>query len=134
MKTQTTEAERERKGSGMHNPATTPKPYEYRAKLDRIIDGDTYRLHIDLGFDLTLTESVRLAGVNCPERGTLDGYPTTIAAAEWWQKANHAALIRVTRYKGKYGRIIAEIHANDKNLPTLAEWLLQRGCKPYKER
>ena len=118
----------------MHNPATAPKPYEYQAKLIRVIDGDTYRLQIDLGFDLTLTESVRLAEVNCPERGTLDGYPTTIAAAEWWQNAHNAALIRVVRYKGKYGRVVAEIHAHDKNMPTLAEWLLERGCKPYKAK
>jgi len=116
----------------MQNPATTPKPYEYQAELIRVIDGDTYRLVIDLGFDLTLTESVRLAAVNCPERGTMAGYTTTAAAAEWWAQAHNAALIRVVRYKGKYGRVVAEIHSKGKNLPTLAEWLLERGCKPYK--
>ena len=118
----------------MHKPATTPKPYEYEAKLDRIVDGDTYRLHIDLGFDLTLTESVRLAGVNCPERGSMTGYAATAAAAQWWQMVSNQAVIRVVRYKGKYGRIIAEIHAEDETMPTLAQWLLESVCRRYKER
>lgn len=118
----------------MTNPATTPKPYEYHAELVRVIDGDTYRLQIDLGFDLTLTESVRLAHINCPERGTFRGITATTAAAEWWAHNHNTALIRIVRYKGKYGRVVAEIHPTDQNHPTLAEWLLQRGCKPYNTR
>ena len=41
--------------------------YRYRAKLVRVVDGDTIDLDIDLGFYIRITERVRLEGVNTPE-------------------------------------------------------------------
>jgi len=46
--------------------------YEYKAKLDRVIDGDTIDCHIDLGFNVTLKERVRLKGIDTPETRTRD--------------------------------------------------------------
>ena len=37
---------------------------EYVAKVVRVVDGDTLDVDIDLGFDLTLRERVRLYGIN----------------------------------------------------------------------
>jgi len=54
--------------------------WEYRAAVERVIDGDTVELSIDLGFDVSITRSVRVAGVNCPEvRG---GTPESRAAGD----------------------------------------------------
>ena len=47
--------------------------YNYKAKLNRIIDGDTVNLTIDLGFRMTMTANCRLAGINAPELSTKDG-------------------------------------------------------------
>jgi micrococcal nuclease len=47
--------------------------YQYRAKCSRIIDGDTYYLAIDLGFNVSTTISCRLHGVDAPERDTPEG-------------------------------------------------------------
>lgn len=45
--------------------------HEYRCSLDRIIDGDTIDVHIDLGFKIILSkERVRLHGINTPESRT----------------------------------------------------------------
>ena len=45
--------------------------YTYFVKsLDRIVDGDTIDISIDLGFDLTKKERVRLAGIDTPEKRT----------------------------------------------------------------
>lgn len=44
-------------------------PYVRAVTVDRIIDGDTFVCAVDLGWDLTLTQSCRLAGLNAPDLG-----------------------------------------------------------------
>jgi micrococcal nuclease len=47
--------------------------YEYRVKsVLAVIDGDTIDVDIDLGFDISLTKRVRLAGIDTPESRTSD--------------------------------------------------------------
>ena len=46
--------------------------YVYKAKLDRVVDGDTLDAIIDLGFDITVHKRIRLAGINAPESRTRD--------------------------------------------------------------
>ena len=41
--------------------------YEYRARVRRVIDGDTLDMDIDLGFEVVLASRVRLLGINTPE-------------------------------------------------------------------
>ena len=41
--------------------------WTYRARLVRAIDGDTIEVLLDLGFDVTITAAVRVAGVDTPE-------------------------------------------------------------------
>lgn len=42
-------------------------PYTYFAAVQRVVDGDTYDLEIDLGFRSRVDMRVRLWGVNTPE-------------------------------------------------------------------
>lgn len=45
--------------------------YEYRVKsIIAVVDGDTIDVDIDLGFDISLTKRVRLAGIDTPESRT----------------------------------------------------------------
>ena len=45
--------------------------YEYRVKsVLAVVDGDTIDVDIDLGFDISLTKRVRLAGIDTPESRT----------------------------------------------------------------
>jgi micrococcal nuclease len=47
--------------------------YEYRVKsVIAVVDGDTIDVDIDLGFDISLTKRVRLAGIDTPESRTTD--------------------------------------------------------------
>ena len=46
--------------------------YTYKAKLDRVVDGDTIDAHINLGFDITIHKRIRLAGIDTPESRTRD--------------------------------------------------------------
>jgi micrococcal nuclease len=41
--------------------------YEYKAKLLKVIDGDTADLQIDVGFQMTTIQRVRLLRINTPE-------------------------------------------------------------------
>ena len=45
---------------------------QFQAKVRRVVDGDTLDLDIDLGFHITLSERVRLMGVDTPETRSRD--------------------------------------------------------------
>ena len=48
-------------------------PYIYRIReIHKVVDGDTIDADIDLGFDISLTKRIRLAGVDTPESRTSD--------------------------------------------------------------
>ena len=45
-----------------------PDAFVYQAELDRVVDGDTVDVILDLGFDVKLhKQRVRLAGIDTPE-------------------------------------------------------------------
>ena len=49
--------------------------YTYKVKeINRVVDGDTVDITIDLGFGLTKKERVRVAGIDTPESRTRDLY------------------------------------------------------------
>lgn len=87
--------------------------YEYRTALNRVIDGDTVVLTIDLGFRIRHDVTVRLLGVDCPELVTPAGKQARDAAAAWFAAHRHAAdglTARTHRHAtDKYGRYLAEI-------------------------
>ena len=41
--------------------------YTYKAHVDRVVDGDTFDVTVDLGFRITTYQRLRLAGVETPE-------------------------------------------------------------------
>ncbi len=47
--------------------SSRPDPYVYPARADRVIDGDTMDVCLDLGFGIQRATRVRLLGINCPE-------------------------------------------------------------------
>lgn len=44
----------------------------YVKKVNKIVDGDTIDVDIDLGFDISFSSRVRLAGIDTPESRTSD--------------------------------------------------------------
>ena len=50
-----------------------PEPYIYKATIERVVDGDTIDVTLDLGFDVRLhKQRCRLAGIDTPESRTRD--------------------------------------------------------------
>lgn len=88
---------------------TLPDPaYEYRAVVDRWVDGDTVELTVDLGFHIKVTDHFRLYGIDTPERGRP-------GAAEAKARANELApvgaqVLASTSKGDKYGRWLTIIN------------------------
>ena len=88
--------------------------YEYKAKLERVVDGDTIDATIDLGFDVFVKKRIRFAGINAPESRTRDLKEKAFGlAAKDRVKAilteNPEFTLESTEL-GKYGRVLGRIH------------------------
>lgn len=83
--------------------------YTYTATLDRVIDGDTVVLNIDLGFRLTAKLPIRLLGLNCPEHGTPGGNVATAYTLAWF--AGRTLTVTTQKNPEKYGRWLGIISA-----------------------
>ena len=84
-------------------------PYTYKCTLDRVIDGDTIDVHIDLGFNVWLNKQrVRLAGIDTPESRTrnLDEKALGLAAKARLIQLCTGTLTIISHGRGKYGRIL----------------------------
>jgi micrococcal nuclease len=91
-------------------------PWIYNAEVKKVIDGDTFDIVIDLGFDTLKKGRVRLYGVNTPESRTsnLEEKKMGLAAKEftdqWLKSANHKVKIETIIDKNeKYGRVLAKV-------------------------
>ena len=99
-------------------------PYIYRIKsVLKVVDGDTIDADIDLGFDISLTKRIRLAGVDTPESRTTDAAEKKLGleVKEWLKHRLEFAkdiLIKTELPDSteKYGRIIGHLFIN--NEPT----------------
>jgi micrococcal nuclease len=108
--------------------------YEYKAKLDRVVDGDTIDLIIDVGFKMTTNQRIRLASIDTPEtyrvKRTSREYKRGIKAKEYVEKrlAENQNELKIRTYKnvGKYGRYIGVIWLEDSDI-SLNDELVQKG-------
>lgn len=90
--------------------------YQYRAKVNKVIDGDTVELVVDLGFSISIVQRVRLYGVDTPELHSKDPEERTRARAavayllsilppfgEW------LTVETIKDNTDKYGRLLAKL-------------------------
>jgi hypothetical protein len=108
--------------------------FEYAARLIDVIDADTLRLEIDLGFSVFVKQSCRLARLNAPEITTIDGALTKVYVIAQLQKAINLKVF--TSKAEKYGRWLVEVNMQ-LDEPT-AQWvnlndllLTTRHAAPY---
>ena len=90
--------------------------YTYKATLDRVIDGDTIDVNIDLGFDISVNKRVRFAGINTPESRTrdLEEKERGLAAKARVQSIldENDTFTLESKEIGKYGRVLGEIYVD----------------------
>ena len=98
--------------------------YEYHVtQVHKVVDGDTIDVSIDLGFNVSYFQRVRLAGIDTPESRTSDPYEKKLGleSKEWLKKALKDAdkiIIKTEKPDSseKYGRILGWLFVNDVNL------------------
>lgn len=109
--------------------------YEYRAHVNRVVDGDTVDVDIDLGFGIVLTdERVRIMGIDTPESRTSDKVEKIFGLAS---KDRLKSLLGKTTIlktqvakdgedmKGKFGRILGDFLTNDGR--SVSQILIEEG-------
>lgn len=105
--------------------------YEYRAKVISIYDGDTLKAEVDLGFNVKITETFRLSGLNTPEvRG--EQKDLGIISRDRLRNKILDKEVIIKTFKDsteKYGRYIAEIYLESENIN---EWLISEGLAERK--
>ena len=123
---------------GVMVPPSRKSCYNFRVvKVNRVVDGDTIDVTIDLGFDLYKKERVRVAGVDTPEKRTrnLEEKALGIDATGWLKakleetiKGDEELLIR-TELKGgvgKYGRLLGWLYVGESDV-SLNEQMITEG-------
>ena len=108
--------------------------YEYHVKkVNKVVDGDTIDVDIDLGFDVSFSSRVRLAGIDTPESRTTDLKEKTLGleVKEKIKKEIAAAKDIVIKTEKpdsseKYGRILGWVFL-DGNTVSLNQQLIDQG-------
>lgn len=108
--------------------------YEYRVKsVIAVVDGDTIDVDIDLGFDISLTKRVRLAGIDTPESRTTNKEEKVLGleVKELLKKKLKEAKTIVIKTQlpdstEKYGRILGWIYLDGAEL-SINEALIAGG-------
>ena len=96
--------------------------YEYRCSIDRVVDGDTVDVTIDLGFKIFHKARVRLYGIDTPESRTRDKDEKArgLLAKSYIVvkvESTENIIIRTKKdAKGKFGRILGELIVDNTNL------------------
>ena len=124
-------------------PPSRKSCYNFRVtEINRVLDGDTIDVTIDLGFDLYKKERVRIAGVDTPEKRTrnLEEKALGIDATEWLKAKLEGGLSGADELSirtelvggvGKYGRLLGWLYIGDSNV-SLNEMMIGEGYAwPY---
>ena len=119
-------------------PPNRKSCYNFRViEINRVLDGDTIDVTIDLGFDLYKKERVRVAGVDTPEKRTrdLEEKALGIDATNWLKEKLEGAVAGdddlVIRTElvggvGKYGRLLGWLYIGTDEL-SLNEQMITEG-------
>jgi micrococcal nuclease len=113
---------------------TEKDPYIYRVKqILKVVDGDTIDADIDLGFDISLTKRVRLAGIDTPESRTTDKREKALGleSKDWLKNRLEFAKDIVIKTQlpdstEKYGRILGKLYINNEE-KSLNEQMIDEG-------
>ena len=105
----------------------------YVKKVTKIVDGDTIYVEIDLGFDISFSSRVRLAGIDTPESRTTDKMEKALgleAKAYLKHEIESAKSVVIKTEKmdssEKYGRILGWVFLDGSSI-SLNEKMITDG-------
>jgi micrococcal nuclease len=107
--------------------------YEYKVRVNEVIDGDTIDVVIDLGFDIFTNKRIRLAGIDCPESRTTDLYEKkfgTEAKMYLHDLLGNASNVMMktlaTDTYEKYGRVLGKLYIGSSQI-SVNELMITKG-------
>lgn len=108
--------------------------YEYHVKkVTNVVDGDTIDVEIDLGFDISFSSRVRLAGIDTPESRTTDKAEKVLGleAKEYVKskiKDAKEVIIKTEKMDSseKYGRILGWVFLDGSKI-SINEQMIAEG-------
>lgn len=113
--------------------------FTYNCKILRVIDGDTVDIQIDLGFDISIKERVRLLGVNTPEvfgaKANEQGESASEFTKQWFASRTDGTYTYASKKynaRDKYGRSLGVIMfkpTNSQLNESLNDILINQGWK-----
>jgi len=86
--------------------------YQYSAKLQKVVDGDTVDLVVDLGFSINVTMRFRLDGIDAPEMKAptlVEGKSAKEHLGVLLADANNGVIYVDSLGRDKYGRWVAKL-------------------------
>lgn len=99
--------------------------FTYKAFIERVVDGDTVIVKIDLGFETRIREYLRLRGIDVPEMDTPEGKRARDFVARELGKVDHVIL--ASTRSDKYGRYLADVFYGPEDGQYLNQKLLDEG-------
>lgn len=112
--------------------------FVYKAKIEKVIDGDTLDVNIDLGFDIWVKNRIRLYGVNTPETHTsnelekVQGLKSKEFVQTWVSSYSNVVIKTIKDKHEKYGRLLAYVWEDGSESNMLNDLLIKNGlAQPY---
>jgi micrococcal nuclease len=108
--------------------------YEYSCKINKVLDGDTVDINLDLGFNIVLAnQRVRMAGIDTPESRTANAEEKVrglLSKKKLTEKLSSSKWCKIKTLKSdnnddKFGRILGEFILDDGT--NVNQWLIENN-------
>ena len=108
--------------------------YTYKCRINKVLDGDTVEIDLDLGFNTTLAnQKVRLLGIDTPESRTTNKEEKVrgaISKKKLQEKLPVGCYVKIITHKNdnnddKFGRILGVFIAEDGT--RINQWLIDNN-------
>lgn len=86
--------------------------WEYKGKVERVIDGDTLEILIDLGFHVYTNQHIRVLNLSCPEKRTEEGKAALAFSTMIFSQWGPDITLR-TEYDRSFARFLGHITLSD---------------------
>ena len=113
--------------------------YTYKCRINKVLDGDTVEVDLDLGFNIRLADQkVRLLGIDTPESRTTNKEEKVrglLSKKKLQEKLPVGSYVKIVTHKkddndDKFGRILGEFILEDNT--NLNQWLVNNNyAVPY---
>lgn len=104
------------------------KLYQYKGEVQKpVTDGDTFTVHVSLGFDVYKDVVIRLASINAPEMTGPDSVAAKKAKAYLQKRVGGKTVYFTSKQYDKYHRSIAIVYLSPTDTATVNWEMVRKG-------